>query len=39
VIFVDDEQIHRDAVESLGLGIACKASLDDYKPDDEPIFA
>lgn len=39
VIFVDDEQVHRDAIESLGLGIACKASLDDYKPDDEPIFA
>lgn len=38
VLFIDDEQANRAAVEALGLGIACKSSLDDYKPDDRPII-
>lgn len=39
LVFIDDERVNREAVAALGLGVTCKENLDDYKPDDQPIFA
>ncbi|SRR6266567_34563 len=38
VLFIDDEANNRYAVEALGMGIAIKASLDDYAPDETAII-
>lgn len=38
VLFIDDEANNLAAVEALGLNVVCKASLDDYIPQDEPII-
>lgn len=38
VVFVDDEERNREAIEALGLGIVCAVDLKDYVPDDGPII-
>jgi hypothetical protein len=38
IIFVDDEEANRQAVEALGTGIKIKRGLDDYMDDDAPII-
>lgn len=38
VLFIDDEEVNRAAVEALGAGIVCKADLSDYMDSDKPLI-